>query len=49
MQKLLLNKEIFFKYDSKLEDTILKLNPGTGDSVVKNKTFTNGKVEKANV
>lgn len=39
--------DIRFKYDSKPEDTILKLNPGTGDSVVKNKTFTNGKVGKS--
>ncbi|MGT0298904.1 DUF4097 family beta strand repeat-containing protein [Staphylococcus aureus] len=39
--------DILFKYDSKPENTILKLNPGTGDSVVKNKTFTNGKVGKA--
>ncbi len=38
--------DIRFKYDSKPEDTILKLNRVMGDSVVKNKTFTNGKVGK---
>ncbi len=27
--------DIRFKYDSKPEDTILKLNPGTGDSYIK--------------
>ncbi|MGZ1836624.1 DUF4097 family beta strand repeat-containing protein [Staphylococcus argenteus] len=39
--------DIHFKYGKQPKDTILKLNPGTGNSVVKNKVFTNGKVGKS--
>lgn len=39
--------DIRFKYDSKPEDTILKLNPGTGDSVVKIKHLLMVKLGKA--
>ncbi len=39
--------DIGFKYDSKPENTILKLNPKQVIASVKNKTFINGKVGKS--